>query len=325
MNSEVGKSSLTLHDVYWHEQSVRRELDPAEVVCAGSLEDPVAAEFTAHKYKNLESLLSRLGKAFSQCLTSHDTVQAHPLFGLQNPGVGPSAQEQLRRRLQSWDGALERLERTLGHFSSAFNCTVAATIKDISAFTTAVFSLPEIPPNADLALLARIRGEKERAGLAQTVSLTRLIVDSRAALTESFSGLDAVLLDTREMFARARRLRSSWESLSLADIELRDLPDAIGKKEQEIATIGSAVMIFDQIAATTGVELPLTGRTLTELVEATQLIRTTAPEVLATRSAPLYTADAHAMLTRRSAEASKLLPESVRLSEEARLSFRGQS
>jgi very-short-patch-repair endonuclease len=321
MNTVVGQSELTLHDIYWHEQMVRGTLLPAEIKVAVRLEDVVAAGLTRHDYTNLRALLGRLSKAYSQCVIGHGAIQDHPLMGLQDPGVGPTAQEQLRRRLGSWNEALERLERTLEHFASAFHIKLTPSTKAVAAFSATVLGLPSIPKELDLPLLAQVRDEEGRAELARTVSLIRQVLDARLDLAQSFSELDAAIPGAKELFARARRLHASWQKLSLANIELQDLPGAVDKKERELAAVDSVVDVLDRLASTIGVARPITGRSLSELAEATRLMRSTAPEVIAARAAPLYAAETSALLLRWAEEAKQLQSESDRLLEEVSLTF----
>lgn len=316
LNSNVGRSGLTLHDVYWSEQRARRHLDTREIALARTLESIGSLELSAYEQVEREQLVERLARAFAVCAETGGNIEAHPMWGLESPGLGATGQDLLRSQLGEWDAALDRLERVIARSATMFACALPQNWLGLHTFSTTVAALPAVLAGTDPAYLSRVRSSDDLELLANLESVTRRRFEARAALATYFEDLESTLGNAQVLDSAASSLAHDLEALGVADVALDEVLVALASKAAELRRTKAALQVLGQATGKSGLQAEMTALLFGELAEATKLVRTVRPDVLRARSLALFEPEAHSVLTQLTAQAHELRKASDSISSE---------
>jgi len=305
MNSPVGDSGLSLHDVYWHEQGGRKGLPAAGLALARKLERASSAMVGRHEHAQHLHLLEQLARSFLQCSASRPLVR-HPLFGIQRPGSSPDASTAVRGRLTAWAESIERLERVLGRADGTLRCAIPRTLEGLDGFLAGAHMLSALPRNATPDLVARCNSAAGLEALTTIASQAGTVCDRWAEHRVGVDNLEVLLANLDGPIQSATSLVEVTAALKIAD----GRPDQVGTVVAGLIDLLSqdraVISMLERFLEQSQTLAPITGAHLSDWSDAIRLLKQVAPEVLHLRSEVLQRSDAQEKLSKWSDEAASL-------------------
>jgi very-short-patch-repair endonuclease len=318
LNSPVGNSGLTLHNVYWMEQDVRRVLDVKIQELARGLENEAFAQMSAQTHATHCDLLVRLANAFAACQGSA-TISEHPLFGVTQPGFGADDQLALFSRFEKLDTTLEKLSKLCERRGSVLACQLAETLPTLRQFSSTAAALPGIPERFDFSLTSILRNVESTQALQVFCSDLERHISEREALGAIFKDLDEIISTSEHLATTSDSLVAKAASCGVTDVRVDEFASVIANKLGSAFASASLVDVLERFQSAAGLTTPLTTSHVLELAEAIELLRATPTEVLQARVRGLAEADAKELMVRCAIEATELRRDSDALAESAEL------
>ncbi len=320
LNSPVGCSNLTLHDILWHEQRCRSELsERAHVLSSSTLDGNQTQKTQSQMVAALESLRTLTSGVAVAC-ASAGSMPNHPLYSLPALSTDRREQEQTRQTLKALEATVQGLQGLAERLKSRLRIASGPTLGALSQFAQRLLAIP-VPDAVSTALLGFIRAADDAERAAQVIDraqAARTQLDHlNSVLEEVYDGMAAAT----PLAAEAERLRDLAQRLAWGDPRLDAAGDKLQHQEADLARMRTLLGLLDRWAIQLGLVRPLRIVTVGSLVAALDLLHRTPVPCLRQRHQQLFRPSVRVHITAAKTTCQQLKREEQALQKHARISF----
>jgi very-short-patch-repair endonuclease len=326
LNNPVGRSSLSLHDILWHEQRSRKDLsEPEYALSSGTLGGDQTQKTPAQVFSDLETLRT-LTSGVTAAVASAGALSDHPLYGLQELSTDRREHDQTRQTLKALDTTVQGLDHLGERLKSPLRVASGASLGALSNFSQRLLAIP-VPNAVSTELLSLIRTPADAAQATQlidrayaaSVQVTRL----EPVLDDVYAGLAAAA----KYAEQAQRLRELAQRFEWGDTHLDAARSSVQNEESELQRMRTLLRRIGQWATQLDLVPPLRidqelrTATVESLVAALDLLHQTPTACLRQRDPRLFRTEARAQISKAKTIFEELKREEQTLQEHALLSF----
>ena len=160
LNTVVGQTETTLHDIFWLEQRARRLVDDAVLAQAASIRIDGAQNVNPSQLRERDHLVREYAELRTRVRRLSDDRDRHPLTGIDRPSGSQFDVHPLTNGLSEIQSATHQCLAVLERFASAFNGARPTTIAGVRTLGTALGAIPPVSSDVDPRILEEL---KERA------------------------------------------------------------------------------------------------------------------------------------------------------------------
>lgn len=228
LNTAVGQTETTLHDVFWLEQRARRLVDEAVLAQAASVGIDGAQTVSPSRLKERDQLVGEYAEQRARVRRLSDDGERHPLTGIDRPSASQFDVHPFTDVLSEINSATQQCLAVLERFGSAFNGARPTTIDGMRTLGAALGEVPPVSSDVDPRIL---EGLKERASL-----------DELGAAVQQMDQLLIARDQVVRVYAEPERLLENLASVERMTELLNSACRAIGGHEDSLSQAGEALV-----------------------------------------------------------------------------------
>lgn len=320
LNSPVGSSGLTLHDVIWREQRCRAQLSPWEIELSElRLECDTAVKAPSDVAADVDSIRLLVAAVEAVVEVSGD-IEHHPLFGFGRISHDVAQQDAVRGNLKELQKTLDALVFLCDQLKQRLRVEVRDSIKGVEQFVRAVESVPRVKePLTELYNHLRV-SEDCRAHLAVIKRIEQASL-SASSLMNYIGGFYTGLDSARSYAAACKELKALSGPFGWTELSLESAAGQAAHLQAESRRLRELVGLLNGWSARLGLSGPLRTDRLRSLGAAVRLLHETSPGSLKVRHPSLFREDASEAIRTAMATAQVLKGEEEHIKAHADLTF----
>jgi very-short-patch-repair endonuclease len=320
LNSPVGLSDMTLHDVLWHEQRSRGDLDEREhAISSLMLERDQTQKNNSGVSADLEAI-RLLTDGIAAATEIAGSLPKYPLYGLRHLSPDLSEQARTRQELRVLETAVQGLQSLADRLTSRLRIVIAPSLGALTQFTQSILEIP-VPEAIRPELLMAIRNVEEAARVAQLIDQAQAARIQVEQLDTVIEGVYGGLGSAAQRAADSARLKVLAQRLEWGEQRLDAAGSKLEQQEAELKRARDLLLLLNKWAMQLGLVVPLRISTVESLVSAIELLHQTAAGSLRHRHTTLFRAEARTDIAAAKTICQSLNVEEQDLAREAQLSF----
>jgi very-short-patch-repair endonuclease len=320
LNSPVGRSNLTLHDIFWREQRCRSSLSESEYALSSATLDGDQTQKTPSQVVADLEALHALTSGVAAAVADAGSLANCPLYGFRALSTDRATQDQTRQALKTLDATIQRLQLIAERLKLILRSESGPTLGELSQFSQRLLAIP-VPDTVSTELLQCIRKAEAATRAAE-------LIDRAHAASLQLDHLKPVLEDVYdslrsapERAEQAQRLSDLAQRLNWGDPRLDVAGDILQQQDTALQRTRTLLGLLDQWATQFGLTRPLRIAIVDSLIAALELLHRAPAACLRQRHPQLFRADVRAHLLAAKATFEQLKTEEQALQGHVRLSF----
>lgn len=308
LNTKIGNSELSLHDVYWLEQRARRCASRAIQGAISEFEDKVAPLLTPHDVTIRREIVSRFVQTYLEA-TEDGPISAHELYGIDKPGTGANARDELRAALRAWNDDLTKLESVVGRAETIFKAPLPKSLTQLNTLVELSGRVPTVSEDVLLDRLQHCSTLEATGHLLLTADLIEKREESRRAADQYWTDVSLAATSSADAEKHLLTLGDSAVLAGLGSVPIRELAQSARIRSEKLRSLQSTLELIDRAR---GPEAPpLSLLSIAPVCEAVEDLRQLPLEALTYRHDALVHAPNGEQLLREAAESADRLSSTL--------------
>lgn len=287
LNQPFGQSGKTLHDFFW--AAARTGIRAKELGLPAALDGLVlerAQYLTAADRDACRGALIKLEEHVASL--SSATPREHPWVGVNGAGLSPFEQQELIQALQEWHDELAALEIEAKQVEVGFGLSPPLNVSAVRRLAEVITVLPEAGDEIAADVLPKLTGDESLGALEKFLGELHHYVEVTRTLLADFDTLAERLpaCETIRALEDERRKLTVGNRVFAERVEA--LP-ALAERYRSLARLAEVqTAVAKHLFEVAGVRVPLAKSSLTHLLDAISMLRSTPRHVLIKRRTALF-------------------------------------
>jgi very-short-patch-repair endonuclease len=317
MNSVVGKTGTTLHNIYWLEQRSRRELGEDGYKVARRLREPDAAEISDHVFTARLDVLAGFAEFWKRCATEGGgKISSHPLVPFDCANISPVDHHTLLDDIRAWAEFTEKFEGLRASLANTLRCNLPETLSAANVLCDKLLRLPDARTGIDSGLLSLASRKETFVELEEAAQHIQQILMSERDLSLHFDNVPLLMQNLSRLRGAAAVVAEAGAALPVSEqVPPSALAASFDDEQKKTARVLDSLELAGRVAAAADATETLTLSELDCVVEFVGLLHQSSESAIRGRRESLYGQEAYECLTSAAQTATRLRNEHQRLSQ----------